>query len=53
MAARDAIFIQGTIDAYEKGEVAYADMPGAFLHTKTDKKIIDFSQESSVNLWLG
>lgn len=39
-AARDAIFIQSAVDAKEGQEVAYADMPGAFLHTKTDDHII-------------
>ena len=39
-AARDAIFIQSAIDAMEGRDVAYADMPGAFLHTKTDEHVI-------------
>ena len=39
-AARDAIFIQSAIDAAERRNVGYADMPGAFLHTLTDEKVI-------------
>ena len=39
-SSRDAIFIQGAIDAMEKRETGFADMPGAFLHTATDENVI-------------
>ena len=36
----DAVFITSVIDAYERRYVATCDLPGAFLHTKTDEKVI-------------
>ena len=39
-AWNDSLFITGAIDAKEGRDVAYADMPGAFLHTLTDEKIV-------------
>ena len=38
--ATDSVFITGAIDAHEGRDVAFADLPGAFLHTLTDEKII-------------
>ena len=38
--ATDSIFITGAIDAHEKRHVASCDLPGAFLHTVTDEKVI-------------
>ena len=37
--ATDSVFITGAIDAHEGRDVAFADLPGAFLHTLTDEKI--------------
>ena len=39
-ASTDALFITGAIDAFECRDVAFADMPGAFLTSKTDEKVI-------------
>ena len=38
--AMDSTFITGAIDAYENRDVATCDLPGAFLHTVTDEKVI-------------
>ena len=38
--AIDSVFITGAIDAHERRDVAYADLPGAFLHTETDEKVV-------------
>jgi hypothetical protein len=38
--ATDSVFLTGAIDAYQRRDVAYIDLPGAFLHTLTDEKII-------------
>ena len=38
--ATDSIFITGTIDAHEERDTATCDLPGAFLHTITDEKVI-------------
>jgi hypothetical protein len=38
--AMDSTFITGTIDAHEGRDVATCDLPGAFLHTVTDEKVI-------------
>ena len=39
-ASTDALFITGAIDAFEARDVAFADMPGAFLTSRTDEKVI-------------
>jgi len=36
----DSVFITGAIDAHEDRDVATCDLPGAFLHTMTDEKVI-------------
>ena len=36
----DSVFITGAIDAFEGRETAKCDLPGAFLHTVTDEKVI-------------
>ena len=36
----DSVFIQGAIGAYEKRHTVTTDLPGAFLHTVTDEKVI-------------
>jgi hypothetical protein len=36
----DSVLITGAIDAYEGRDDALCDLPGAFLHTLTDKKVI-------------
>jgi hypothetical protein len=38
--ATDAVFLTGAVDAYQGRDVAFIDLPGAFLHTITDEKII-------------
>jgi hypothetical protein len=38
--ATDSVFLTGAVDAYQKRDVAYIDLPGAFLHTLTDEKEI-------------
>lgn len=38
--ATDSIFIPGAIDAHERRHVASCDLPGSFMHTVTDKKVI-------------
>ena len=38
--ATDSVFLTGAVDAYQRRDVAFIDLPGAFLHTLTDKKII-------------
>ena len=38
--ATDSVFITGAIDAYEGRDVATCDLPGTFLHTITDEKVI-------------
>eukprot|EP00804_Cyclotella_cryptica_P002489 CCRYP_018085-RG/>CCRYP_018085-RG protein AED:0.29 eAED:0.29 QI:0/-1/0/1/-1/1/1/0/626 len=38
--ATDSVFLTGAIDAYQRRDVAYIDLPGAFLHTLTDEKVI-------------
>lgn len=40
MVATDSVFLTGAVDAYEGRDVAFCDLPGAFLHTLTDKKVI-------------
>ena len=41
-ATNESVFITAAIDAYEGHNVAYMDIPGAYLHTHTpsDKEII-------------
>ena len=34
------MFLTGAVDAYQKRDVAFIDLPGAFLHTLTDEKVI-------------
>eukprot|EP00804_Cyclotella_cryptica_P011846 CCRYP_015373-RA/>CCRYP_015373-RA protein AED:0.38 eAED:0.38 QI:0/-1/0/1/-1/1/1/0/189 len=36
----DLVFLTGAVDAHQKKDVAFIDLPGAFLHTLTDKKFI-------------
>ena len=36
----DSVFITSVIDAYERRHVATCDLPGASLHTKTNKTVI-------------
>jgi hypothetical protein len=36
----DSVFIQGAIDAFEEREAATCNLPGAFLHTVIDEKVI-------------
>jgi hypothetical protein len=36
----DSVFITRAVDTYEELVVATCDLPGAFLHTITDKKVI-------------
>ena len=36
----DSVLITSAIDAHEGRYVAFANLPGAFLHTVTDKKVI-------------
>eukprot|EP00804_Cyclotella_cryptica_P017574 CCRYP_006738-RC/>CCRYP_006738-RC protein AED:0.40 eAED:0.33 QI:0/-1/0/1/-1/1/1/0/582 len=38
--ATDSVFLTGAVDAYQGRDVAFIDLPGAFLHTITDEKII-------------
>ena len=38
--ATDSIFITGAIDAHEGRDTATCDLPGTFLHTVTDEKVI-------------
>eukprot|EP00804_Cyclotella_cryptica_P030533 CCRYP_020167-RC/>CCRYP_020167-RC protein AED:0.22 eAED:0.15 QI:0/-1/0/1/-1/0/1/0/594 len=38
--ATDSVFLTGAVDAYQRRDVAYIDLPGAFLHTLTDEKVI-------------
>jgi hypothetical protein len=38
--ATDSVFITGAIDAHEERHNASCDLPGAFLHTVTDEKVI-------------
>lgn len=38
--ATDSVFLTGAVDAYQRRDVAFIDLPGAFLHTLTDEKII-------------
>lgn len=38
--ATDSVFITGAIDMNEGQETAGCDLPGAFLHTDTDEKVI-------------
>ncbi len=38
--ATDSVFLTGAVDAYQGRDVAFIDLPGAFLHTLTDEKII-------------
>ena len=40
MASADSLFITSAIDALEWRTMGYADLPRAFLHTLTDKKIV-------------
>eukprot|EP00804_Cyclotella_cryptica_P024335 CCRYP_015328-RA/>CCRYP_015328-RA protein AED:0.38 eAED:0.07 QI:0/0/0/0.66/0.5/0.33/3/0/529 len=36
----DSVFLTGAVDAYQRRDVAFIDLPGAFLHTLTDEKVI-------------
>eukprot|EP00804_Cyclotella_cryptica_P011174 CCRYP_007703-RA/>CCRYP_007703-RA protein AED:0.04 eAED:0.08 QI:0/0/0/1/0/0/2/0/275 len=36
----DSVFLTGAMDAYQARDVAYIDLPGAFLYTLTDEKVI-------------
>ncbi len=36
----DSIFITSVIDAHKQQDVTTCDLPGAFPHTVTDKKVI-------------
>ncbi len=38
--ATDSLFITECIDAHKRRHIATCDLPGAFLHTLTDKKVI-------------
>ena len=38
--ATDSVFLTGAVDAYQRRDVAFIDLPGAFLHTLTNEKII-------------
>eukprot|EP00804_Cyclotella_cryptica_P003539 CCRYP_002162-RA/>CCRYP_002162-RA protein AED:0.36 eAED:0.36 QI:0/-1/0/1/-1/1/1/0/220 len=38
--ATNSVFLTGAVDASQKRDVAYIDLPGAFLHTLTDEKVI-------------
>eukprot|EP00804_Cyclotella_cryptica_P005436 CCRYP_002972-RA/>CCRYP_002972-RA protein AED:0.12 eAED:0.12 QI:0/-1/0/1/-1/1/1/0/299 len=38
--ATDSVFLTGAVDTYQRRDVAFIDLPGAFLHTLTDEKII-------------
>jgi len=38
--ATDSKFITGAIDAYQQQDVAFLDLPGAFLCTLMDEKVI-------------
>ncbi|KAL7474817.1 hypothetical protein ACHAW6_002980 [Cyclotella cf. meneghiniana] len=37
--ATDSVFITGAVDAFQSRDVAFLDLPGAFLHTPTDEKV--------------
>jgi hypothetical protein len=37
--ATDSVFLTGAVDAHQGRDVTFIDLPGAFLHTLTDKKI--------------
>eukprot|EP00804_Cyclotella_cryptica_P004105 CCRYP_019110-RA/>CCRYP_019110-RA protein AED:0.32 eAED:0.32 QI:0/0/0/1/0/0/2/0/274 len=38
--ATDSVFLTGALDAYQRRDVAFIDLPGAFLHTLTNEMII-------------
>ena len=38
--ATDSVFITGAVDAFQRHDVAFLDLPEAFLHTPTDEKVI-------------
>ena len=38
--ATDSVFLTGAVDAYQKRDVAFIELPGVFLHKLTDEKII-------------
>ena len=40
MVSLESILITCTIEAHENRDVAVIDIPGAFLHTETDKDIV-------------
>ncbi len=47
----DLMFITSAIDANEEWEVATCNLPGAFLHTITDKKVIMVMRNELCNLF--
>eukprot|EP00804_Cyclotella_cryptica_P005114 CCRYP_011528-RA/>CCRYP_011528-RA protein AED:0.11 eAED:0.14 QI:0/-1/0/1/-1/0/1/0/390 len=38
--ATDSVFLTGAVDVYQKRGVSFIDLPGAFLHTLTNEKMI-------------
>ena len=40
IVAPESVFITAAIDAHERRDIAVTDIPGAFLHTESDEKVL-------------